>query len=63
MDWMLNGNSPAAPGNCDTPVEKIVAYGRQKGINGTPTLFVADAQPQTGWIPADQLAKLLDGAR
>lgn len=63
MDWMLNGNAPASPGSCDTPLDKIVAYGRQKGINGTPTLFFADGQRQTGWIPADQLEKLLDGAR
>jgi thiol:disulfide interchange protein DsbC len=63
MDWMLNGNAPTTPGSCDTPVDKIVAYGRQKGVNGTPTLFFADGQRQTGWIPADQLEKLLDGAR
>lgn len=63
MDWMLNGNPPKTAGTCDTPIEKILAYGRQKGISGTPTLFFADGQRQTGWIPADQLEKLLDGAR
>lgn len=63
MDWMLNGSAPARLGNCETPVDKIVAYGRQKGISGTPTLLFADGQRQTGWIPADQLEKLLDGAR
>lgn len=63
MDWMLNGSAPAAPGSCDTPVDKIVAYGRQKGITGTPTLFFADGRRQTGWIPADQLERMLDGAR
>lgn len=63
MDWMLNGSAPAASGGCDTPVEKIVVYGRQKGISGTPTLFFADGQRQTGWIPADQLERLLDVAR
>jgi len=63
MDWMLNGSTPAAPGSCETPVDKIVAYGRQKSISGTPTLFFADGQRQTGWIAADQLEKLLDGVR
>jgi len=29
----------------------------------TPTLFFADGQRVTGAIPADQLKKLLDGAR
>lgn len=62
-DWMLNGNAPAASGNCDTPIEKILAFGRQKGINGTPTLFFVDGQRVAGAVPADQLEKLLDGAR
>lgn len=62
-DWMLNGNAPATPGSCDTPIEKILAFGRQKGIRGTPTLFFANGQRVTGTIPADQLGKLLDDAR
>ncbi len=62
-EWMLEGKAPANPGRCDTPIEKIIAFGRQKGINGTPTLFFADGQRVTGAIPADQLKKLLDGAR
>ncbi len=62
-EWMLQGKAPANSGRCDTPIEKIVAFGRQKGINGTPTLFFADGQRVTGAIPADQLQKLLDGAR
>ena len=63
MDWILNGNAPAAFGKCDTPIEKILAFGRQKGISGTPTLFFADGHRTTGAVPADQLEKLLDGAR
>jgi len=62
-DWMLNGNAPKGPGSCDTPIEKILAYGKQKNINGTPTLFFADGQRVAGAIPAERLQKLLDGAR
>lgn len=62
-DWMLNGNAPATPGNCETPIEKILAFGRQKSISGTPTLFFADGQRRTGAVPADQINKLLDDAR
>ena len=62
-DWMLNGNPPKGPGNCDTPIEKILAYGKQKNINGTPTLFFADGQRVAGAIPLDQLEKLVDRAR
>ena len=62
-DWMLNGNPPKGPGNCETPIEKILAYGKQKNINGTPTLFFADGQRVAGAIPLDQLEKLVDRAR
>lgn len=62
-DMMLNGNAPKATGKCDTPIEKILAYGKQKGISGTPTLFFADGQRVSGAMPADRLEKLLDGAR
>jgi len=62
-DMMLNGNPPKAAGACDTPIEKILAYGRQKGINGTPTLIFADGKRVTGAISQTQLETLLDGAR
>ncbi len=62
-DMMLNGIPPKTASACDTPIDKILTFGRQKGINGTPTLFFADGQRVTGAIPADQLKKLLDDAR
>jgi thiol:disulfide interchange protein DsbC len=62
-DWMLNGDVPKGPGKCDTPIEKILAFGRQKGISGTPTLFFANGQRVPGAVPVDQLKKLLDDAR
>lgn len=62
-DMMINGNPPKTAGTCDTPIAKILAYGRQKGISGTPTLFFASGQRVTGAIPAAQLKKLLDDLR
>jgi thiol:disulfide interchange protein DsbC len=62
-EMMLKGNPPKTAGTCDTPLEKIVAFGRQKGISGTPTLFFADGQRVAGAISVTQLEKLLDGAR
>ncbi|HET9663353.1 MAG TPA: DsbC family protein, partial [Burkholderiales bacterium] len=61
-DLMLKGNQPKAA-NCDTPIEKIIAFGRRKGITGTPTLFLADGERVRGAVPLDQLKKLVDGAR
>lgn len=61
-DMMLNGVTPKAATRCDTPLEKIVAYGKQKGITGTPTMFLADGQRLRGAIPVDQLKMLIDKA-
>ncbi len=62
-DMMLNGNPPRTAGTCDTPIDKIMAYGRERGITGTPTLFFADGRRVTGAIPLSQLEMLLEGAR
>lgn len=61
-DWMSKGITPTAAGTCDTPIEKIVAFGRQKNISGTPTLFFADGQRVPGAIPVDQLEQRLVAA-
>jgi thiol:disulfide interchange protein DsbC len=58
-DLMLKGVTPAA-GNCDHPVDKIVQYGQQKGIAGTPTLILADGSRIPGMFPAAELSKMLD---
>jgi thiol:disulfide interchange protein DsbC len=62
-DMMLNDIAPPATGACNTPIEKILAFGRQKNIRGTPTLFFANGQRVSGAISSDQLNKLLDSAR
>ncbi|MGQ0750231.1 MAG: DsbC family protein [Betaproteobacteria bacterium] len=59
---MLRGEQPKA-GACDTPIEKIIAFGRRRGITGTPTLFLADGERVRGAIPFEQLKKLVDSAR
>jgi thiol:disulfide interchange protein DsbC len=62
-EMMLKGNPPKTAGACDTPIEKILAFGRRKGITGTPTLFLADGERVRGAVPFEQLQKLVDGAR
>lgn len=58
-DQLVNGIAPTAPGSCDTPIEKILAFGRQKNITGTPTMFFADGQRVPGAIPIDQIEQHL----
>ncbi|HET7598342.1 MAG TPA: DsbC family protein [Burkholderiales bacterium] len=62
-DWMLRRKTPPAVAACDTPIEKIIAFGRRKGITGTPTLFLANGERVRGAIPFEQLKQLVDSAR
>lgn len=61
-DLMLRGEQPKAA-SCETPIEKIIAFGRRKGITGTPTLFLADGERVRGAVPLEQLKKLVDATR
>jgi len=62
-DWMQKGVAPTTAGTCDTtPVDKVVQYGREKGIQGTPTLILADGSRVPGAIGAADLVKLMDEA-
>jgi thiol:disulfide interchange protein DsbC len=63
VEMMLNDVRPTNPGTCNTPLDKIIAYGRQQGIRGTPTLYFADGQRVAGAISITQLEKLLDSGR
>lgn len=61
-DMMLKGVNPTAPGTCQNPIDRIVEFGRVKGINGTPTLVFADGSRVPGMIPAAEMQKMLDAA-
>jgi len=61
LDLMLNEVAPPAPkANCDTPLEKNLAFGKKHRINGTPTLVFPDGQRVAGLMPAARLSKMLD---
>ena len=62
-DWMQKGVVPKAAENCDSPIDKIVQYGREKRINGTPTLIFTDGSRVPGVIPAAELNKMLDAMK
>lgn len=62
-DYMLRGTAPKAQGNCDNPVDKIVAFGQARRISGTPTIFFADGKRVPGAIPADQIESLMAQAQ
>lgn len=49
-------------GNCDNPIERNVALAEKLGINGTPTVIVADGSIIPGAPTAAKLEKMLAAA-
>lgn len=46
--------------NCDNPVQEQFDLGQKIGVSGTPTLVLESGEILPGYVPADQLIKLLD---
>jgi thiol:disulfide interchange protein DsbC len=50
-DWMISGKAaPAAPANCTTPNDQVLALGQKLRVNGTPAIFFADGSRIPGAI-------------
>lgn len=59
-DLMLNGKAAAAaPANCTTPHERVLALGHKMKISGTPTIFFSDGSRIPGAIDAKALESRL----
>jgi thiol:disulfide interchange protein DsbC len=59
-DWMINNKpAPAAPANCESPNEKVLALGQKLHITGTPAIFFSDGSRIPGAVDQKTLeAKL-----
>jgi thiol:disulfide interchange protein DsbC len=62
-DYMQRGVQPGGDGDCANPVDRIVEFGRKKGINGTPTLIFANGERVPGAISAAQIEQYLSGKK
>lgn len=62
-DYMQRSVAPKADASCQNPVDKIVEYGRRKGINATPTLVFPSGERVPGAISAAQIENLLSGSK
>ena len=62
MDYMLKQQTPAGDGACETPIEQMLAFGHEKRITGTPTIFFEDGERVPGAIPGAQLEQKLTAA-
>lgn len=61
-DWMLRDQSPSGDGNCNAPINELVALGRGMGVAGTPTVFFQDGTRASGAIPAADLNRRIAAA-
>lgn len=61
-DLMFRRIEPLVASDCDTPVEKLVQYGRSIGANSTPTWFLETGERYSGALPLEQVRRLLDEA-
>lgn len=62
-DYMLRKVAPKADSSCNNPVDKIVEFGRRKGINATPTLIMPNGERVPGAISAAQIEEYLSGGK
>ena len=63
LDMMLKDSMPGGPATCETPIDKIVAFGREKRISGTPTIFFEDGERVPGAMPIAAFEKRLADAK
>jgi len=61
-DLMFRRIEPQAAPDCDTPVEKLIAYGRRLGATATPTWFLENGERYSGALPLEEVRRLLDSA-
>jgi thiol:disulfide interchange protein DsbC len=61
-ELMFRRIEPQASPDCDTPVEKLIEYGRRVGANVTPTWFLANGERYSGALPLEEVRRLLDEA-
>ncbi len=63
MDLMLKDALPPGQATCDTPIDRVVAFGRDKKIGGTPTIFFEDGERVPGAMPMAAFEKRLADAK
>ena len=63
IDMMVRDTAPAAQGTCATPIEQNIAFGRDKRIQGTPTIFFENGERIPGAMPIAEFEKKLAAAK
>ena len=56
-DWMINGIALSGKSDCNTPLDKNMAFAKTYGITGTPTLFFTDGSRFPGAVQITDIEK------
>lgn len=59
--WMKDGKKPAEK-TCETPIDDLLKFGMQQGVQGTPAIFFEDGSRANGMLPLERLKERLDTA-
>jgi thiol:disulfide interchange protein DsbC len=59
LDHMTKDLAPSGEGSCTTPVDQNLAFGRDKRINGTPTIIFENGERVPGVMPIAVVEKHL----
>jgi thiol:disulfide interchange protein DsbC len=59
LDTMTKDATPSGEGKCTTPLDKNLAFGHAKRINGTPTLIFESGERVPGVMPVAEVEKRL----
>lgn len=63
LDMMTRDGAMPASGNCTAPLEENLAFGREKKIQGTPTIIFENGERVPGAMPAAEIEKRLVALR
>jgi thiol:disulfide interchange protein DsbC len=58
-ELMLKGISPTSV-SCKTPTDKVIAFGHDRQVNGTPNMIFVDGTLAPGYLPAEEIEKHLN---
>ena len=63
IDLMVNNVAPTADTKCTTPIDKVLAFGQQRRVQGTPTIFFEDGERVPGAMSIADFEKKLAMAK
>ena len=63
IDLMVNNVAPTADTKCATPIDKVLAFGQSKRVQGTPTIFFENGERVPGAISIADFEKKLAEAK